>query len=416
MARILLGVTGGIAAYKALEFTRLAMASGHSVRAVQTESAQRFVGAASFEAITGAPVLTSEWETDPARGAFPGQPLPEHEPLNHLELVRNADVYLIAPATANTIAKLAGGLADNLVTSCVLAASCPVVVAPAMNHHMWRNAATQANVALLRERGITVIDPGEGALASRGEWGEGRLAPPEELLAAVEAQSPAGERPWDGLRVLVTAGGTREPIDEVRFIGNRSSGRMGIALAEAALGLGADVTVICANTSVPVPAGAEVVEAVTTGELAAACAVHFPAADLLLMAAAISDFRTVEPVTGKLERGGDGLTLELAATEDILAGLVAGRREDQVVVAFAAEHGEGAEERAARKLERKGADAIVVNDVSRPDIGFESSRNEVTIITGGEAVHLPIASKAEIAAGILAFCSRLLEGRRRSAV
>src|SRR3954471_18658472 len=186
MARILLGVSGGIAAYKALELVRLATAAGHAVRAVQTPASRRFVGTASFAALTGAPVLTDEFERDPARGAFPDQAPPDHDPLSHLELVRNADVFVIAPATANTIAKLAAGLADNLLTSAALAATCPVLVAPAMNHHMWGHAATRANLAALRERGVTVLAPGVGALGSKHEWGVGRLAEPADLLRAAE--------------------------------------------------------------------------------------------------------------------------------------------------------------------------------------------------------------------------------------
>jgi phosphopantothenoylcysteine decarboxylase/phosphopantothenate--cysteine ligase len=239
MARILLGVSGGIAAYKALELVRLATAAGHSVRAVQTPTAQRFVGAASFAALTGAPVLVDEFEHDPARGAFPGQAPPHHDPIGHLELVRNADAYLVAPASANTLAKLAHGLADNLLTSAALAARCPLVVAPAMNDAMWDSPATRANVETLRARGVTVLDPGAGRLASEGEWGAGRLPDPAELLSAVEAvlAGPAARGPQRhllGLHVLVTAGGTREPIDAVRYVGNRSSGRMGLALAAAA--------------------------------------------------------------------------------------------------------------------------------------------------------------------------------------
>src|SRR5919198_3618586 len=194
MARILLGVSGGIAAYKALELVRLATKAGHAVRVIQTPTSERFVGRASFAALTGAPVLVSEFEPDPARGAFPDQAPPEHDPLSHLELVRNADCYLVAPASANTLAKLAHGLADNLLTSAALAATCPVAVAPAMNHHMWGHPATQANLGLLRERGVIVIDPGTGALATKHEWGVGRLAEPAELLAAVEAVVPAGAR------------------------------------------------------------------------------------------------------------------------------------------------------------------------------------------------------------------------------
>src|SRR4051812_35662650 len=229
MARILVGVTGGIAAYKALELVRLATKAGHAVRVVQTETSQRFVGAASFAALTGAPVLTGEFERDPARGAFPDQRPPDHDPLNHLELVRNADVFLVAPASANTIAKLAHGLADNLLTSAALAAACPLIVAPAMNNHMYEHPATRANLDLLRERGVTVLDPGTGALGSKGEWGVGRLAEPPDLLRAVEAALPDAHGHLVGLRVLITAGGTREPIDSVRFVGNPRPGGVGVA-------------------------------------------------------------------------------------------------------------------------------------------------------------------------------------------
>src|SRR6187200_1676258 len=251
MARILLGVSGGISAYKAVELTRLAGKAGHLVRVVQTERALEFVGPATFEGITGAPVLVDEFERDPARGAFPGDPAPDHDPISHLEVVRRADVFVIAPASANTIAKLAYGLADNLLTSAALAATCPVVVAPAMNNHMYEHPATQANLASLRERGVTVLEPGVGALGSKGEWGVGRLVKPADLLAAAEAAMAPRSSHLVGLRFLVTAGGTREPIDAVRFVGNRSSGRMGFALAEAAAALGADVTVVAANVALP---------------------------------------------------------------------------------------------------------------------------------------------------------------------
>src|SRR4051812_44534743 len=224
MARILLGVSGGIAAYKALELTRLAMKAGHAVRVVQTEASTRFVGTASFAAITGAPALITEWEPDALRGAFPGDPAPEHAPLSHLALVERADLFVIAPASANTIAKLAHGQADNLLTAAALACRRPLIVAPAMNDAMYEHPATRANLATLRERGTIVLEPGTGALGSPGEWGVGRLPEPPELLAAVEAAVGRGGD-LDGLKVLVTAGGTREPIDAVRFVGNRSSGR-----------------------------------------------------------------------------------------------------------------------------------------------------------------------------------------------
>ena len=247
MARLLLGVSGGIAAYKALELVRLATAAGHAVRVIQTPASQRFVGAASFAALSGAPVLTGEFERDPLRGAFPGDPLPDHDPASHLALAAAADVFLIAPASANTIAKLAHGLADNLLTRGALAARCPLIVAPAMNDRMWEHPATQANVALLRERGAEILAPGTGRLATAGEWGTGRLPEPAELLAAVE---PAcARRRWRGTRMLVTAGGTREPIDAVRYLGNRSSGRMGFALADAAAARGAEVVVVAANVA-----------------------------------------------------------------------------------------------------------------------------------------------------------------------
>src|SRR6476660_5948109 len=311
MARILLGVSGGIAAYKALEVVRLATKAGHAVRVVQTPASQQFVGAASFAALTGAPVLTDEFERDPARGAFPDQAAPDHDPLSHLELVRNADAYLVAPASANTIAKLAHGLADNLLMSAALAAGCPLLVAPAMNDHMWEHPATRANLALLRERGVTVIDPGTGALASKGEWGAGRLADPAQLLAAVEALVPAGPRPWDGLNVLVTAGGTREPIDSVRFVGNRSSGRMGVALADEAAALGANVTLVAANATVAAGPAVRTLAVGTAAELQAACAAEFPAADVLLMAAAVADFRPAAAADTKLKKDGRAtLTLE----------------------------------------------------------------------------------------------------------
>src|ERR1700754_1309987 len=225
MARLLLGVSGGIAAYKSLEFARLATLAGHGVRVLMTPNAERFVGAASFEGIVGAPVLTSEYERDPMRGAFPGEEgeTSSHDPIGHLELAANCDAFLVAPASANTLAKLAGGFADSMLTTSFLACEAPRLIAPAMNDRMYADAATQVNLATLRERGVEVIEPEEGLLASRGERGRGRLPDPERLLAAVEAAASwEGSRPWDGLNVLVTAGGTREPIDPVRFIGNRS--------------------------------------------------------------------------------------------------------------------------------------------------------------------------------------------------
>jgi phosphopantothenoylcysteine decarboxylase/phosphopantothenate--cysteine ligase len=407
MARILLGVSGGIAAYKAVEFTRLAMKAGHAVRVLQTEHSLEFVGHATFEGITGAPVLVDEFERDPARGAFPGDPAPDHDPISHLEVVRRADAYVIAPASANTIAKLANGLADNLLTSAALAARCPLLVAPAMNDAMYENAATQANLETLQARGIVIVPPGTGALASRGEWGVGRLAEPPEILAAVEgilARATEGYAPrsLDGLRVLVTAGGTREPIDSVRYVGNRSSGRMGVAIAAEALRRGASVTLVGANLAVEPPEGAEVVHVATAAELETAVRSAFAQADVLVMAAAPADFRPKAAVDDKIKKDGrGGLTLELEPTTDVLAAVAAERRPGQTLVGFAAEHGGDPVAHGRLKLERKRVDAVVVNDISDRGIGFESDENEVTIVTASDVRKVPRGPKSTVAAAIV---------------
>jgi phosphopantothenoylcysteine decarboxylase / phosphopantothenate---cysteine ligase len=402
MARILLGVTGGIAAYKALELARLATKAGHGVRVLMTPTAERFVGRASFEGIVGAPVLSGEFERDPLRGSFPGDPVPDHDPIGHLAVVANADAYLIAPASANTIAKLAAGLADSMLTTSFLACTAPRAVAPAMNDRMYENAATQANLDTLRTRGIHVIDPEEGALASRGEHGVGRLPAPERLLAVVESLLPHAPGPWDGLRVVVSAGGTREPLDSVRFIGNRSSGRMGTALAQRAAARGAEVTLVAANVALPEPAGVRRIDVETTAELAAALQAEAPAAHVVLMAAAVADFRPAETEEGKIAREkGGSLDLRLEPTADVLASLATARPDGQTLVGFAAEHGEAAIERARAKLERKGLDLIVFNDVSRNDIGFDSGSNEVTLVAPGDERHVPLAAKEEVAEAIL---------------
>ena len=444
MARILLGVSGGIAAYKALELVRLATGAGHAVRVVQTPNSRRFVGEASFAALSGAPVLVSEFERDPMRGGFPGDELPKHEPLSHLELVANADLYLIAPASANTIAKLATGGAGDLLSSCALAASCPLLVAPAMNNHMYEHAATQANVRTLRERGVLIVEPGVGRLASKGEQGVGRLAEPAQLLAACEAalsgageprlngSAPSTAGDWSGLRVLVTAGGTRERVDSVRFLGNSSSGRMGLALAEVARERGAQVTLIAANVALPSSDAIVRRDVSTAAELEAACRTEFADCDVLLMAAAVADFRPVAPRADKIKKSelaataGAGISLELEPTTDVLATLAADRRPGQTLVGFAAEHGQRAVELARRKLVEKGVDAIVVNDISRADIGFDVDANEVTILTAaapangndraatsepGGARKVARAAKAQVAQTILDAVLELRAGR-----
>lgn len=406
MARLLIGVSGGIAAYKALEVVRLATKQGHRVRVVQTPTSERFVGSASFAALTGAPVLTSEFEPDPNRGAYPGEPLPDRQPISHLALVERADAYLLAPATANTIAKLAHGLADNLVTSAALAATCPVAIAPAMNNWMYLHPATQENLKLLSGRGVTIIPPGEGELASHGEYGVGRLAEPPQILAAVEQLLTAPS--LAGVNVLITAGGTREPIDSVRFIGNRSSGRMGFALAREAARRGASVTLIAANAPLEPPPAATVINVNTAADLQAACEAEFDATDVLLMSAAVADFRPAHTAERKLKKDEGVPTIALEPTADILAGLSERRRPGQTLIGFAAEHGAHAVSYGRGKLTRKNLDAVVVNDIADPGIGFDSDENEVTIVSAdGSDRHVPRARKDLIAAAVLDEVERL---------
>lgn len=427
MARILVGVSGGIAAYKAVELVRLAHKAGHAVRVVMTPEAERFVGAATFAGITGAPVLTSAWEPDPARGAFGDQSPPEHAPISHLALAGNADVYLVAPATANTLAKLAHGLADSLLTEAALAATCPLVLAPAMNARMWAHPATRANVALLRERAAVVLEPGTGDLASPGEHGVGRLPEPPELLAAVEAALPQpnaatdglrpsvpgpsvsrGAGPLEGLRVLVTAGGTREPIDAVRWLGNRSSGRMGWALAGEAAARGAIVDVLAAHVDLPRLPGIAYRDTGSAQELLEAAEAAFARTDVLLMAAAVADFRPTAPAATKLKKEQGVPELALEATQDVLATLSSARRPGQVLVGFAAETGEGWVEHGRAKLARKGLDLVVVNDVAREDVGFGSADNEVWLLAAdGAERHVARTSKAAVARVVLDEVMRL---------
>jgi phosphopantothenoylcysteine decarboxylase/phosphopantothenate--cysteine ligase len=412
MARLLLGVSGGIAAYKALETARLATKAGHAVRVLQSEASTRFVGPASFAGITGAPVLIDEFEHDPLRGAYPGEPTPDRNPISHLALAERADAYVIAPASANTIAKLASGVADNLLTTAALAARCPVLVAPAMNNNMYVHPATQANLELLAARGVVVIAPDEGELASHGEHGVGRLPEPARLLAAVEAAIVSSSGALIGARVLVTAGGTREPIDSVRFIGNRSSGRMGLALAEQAARRGAEVTLVMANVALAPPHRASVVEVQTAAELAEACEREFDRCDVLLMAAAVADFRPRQPADRKLKKELVPPTIELEPTVDILSGLAQRRRPGQVLVGFAAEHGDQAVDNALEKLERKRLDAVIVNDISQPGIGFDAADNEVTIVCAdGRRQRVSKASKEQVAGVILDEVELLIAGK-----
>ena len=387
MAEVLLGVSGGIAAYKAIDVMRILQRRGHGVTVVMTRSAQRFVGPATFAALSGRPVGVD---------LFGAESLPGY---GHLELARRGDLLLVAPASANTVARMAAGLGDGLLGSVHLAFDGPVLVAPAMNTRMYLHPATVDNLALLGARGVQVIPPGTGLLAD-GDVGVGRLAEPTDIVDAVEARL-AGAGTLAGRRVLVTAGGTQEPIDPVRYIGNRSSGRMGWAIAAAARRRGAEVTVLSANVVLPRDPGIRYVDAPTAAEMHRAALHSFPRCDVLVMAAAVADFRPPTARAGKIDKSAeDVLALELEPTADILADLT-GRREAQVVVGFAAEHGAAGLERARAKRARKRLDLIVHNDVSVDGIGFGSGQNEITIIGAEGEEALPRMGKDACAERIL---------------
>ena len=384
MARVLLGVTGGIAAYKACELVRLLVQDGHEVTPVLTPDAERFVTAHTFEALA---------RREAARDLYP-----------HLA---DADLLVIAPLSANTLAKLAHGLADNVLTQAVLAVRGPVLVAPAMNVRMWEHPATQANLALLVERGVHVIGPESGELAE-GEHGPGRMAEPEDVFARC-LELLGADGPLRGRRVLVSAGGTREPLDSVRFVGNRSSGKMGVALAREARRRGAEVTLVASNLAVPPPDGVEVVQAPSAADLAREVLARSDA-DVVVMAAAVADYRPAEPVGAKRPKDTDVWTIDLEPTEDVLAELGTRRRNGQILVGFAADEGEAGLVRARTKLTNKRGNLFVYNDVSRSDIGFESDWNELVLITveGEQAVSR--RSKEECAVAILDRVEALLRG------
>jgi phosphopantothenoylcysteine decarboxylase/phosphopantothenate--cysteine ligase len=376
MPSVLLGVSGGIAAYKACELCRLLVKEGHDVVPLVTPGAERFVTAETFRALARRP---------------PGDDL-------YLHLTR-ADLLVVAPCTANTLAKLAHGLADNVLTEAALAHRGPVLVAPAMNPRMWSHPATRANADALRARGVVLVGPDEGETAE-GELGVGRMAEPDEILGAVR-DLLMGTGPLRGKRVLVSAGGTREPLDAVRFVGNRSSGRMGVALAAEARRRGAEVTLLAANLAVPVPAGVELVETSTAAELEREALARGGDADVVVMAAAVADYRPAEALAVKRPKDTATWSLELEPTTDVLSALGERRRDGQLLVGFAAETGAAGLARAREKLSRKGADLFVLNDVSRTDIGFDTYENEVTLLTATGERTVPKAPKDEIAAAIL---------------
>jgi phosphopantothenoylcysteine decarboxylase/phosphopantothenate--cysteine ligase len=384
MARILLGVSGGIAAYKACEVCRLLVKAGHEVVPLVTPGAERFVTAETFRALARRPAAEDVY----------------------LHLTR-ADLLIVAPCTANTLAKLAHGLADNVLTEAALAHRGPMLVAPAMNPRMWSHPATRANTETLRSRGVTWVGPDEGETAE-GELGVGRMAEPEDIVRAAE-ELLAGIGPLRGKQVLISAGGTREPIDAVRFVGNRSSGRMGVALAAEARRRGARVTLLGANLAVAAPPGVELVETPTASELETEALARAVDADVVIMAAAIADYRPAEALATKRPKNRSGWSLELEPTTDVLARLGERRVPGQVLVGFAADQGEQGLARAREKLATKHADLFVFNDVGRDDIGFESTDNEVTLVrSGGSEQTIAKAPKDEIAAAILDEVERLL--------
>ena len=396
MAEIALGITGGISAYKAVEIARGLQQAGHGVTAVMTRGARRFVMPLTLEAITGREVVTDLWASG------------RNVDIEHIALATRIDLLLVAPATANTLARFAQGHADDFLSAMFLATRAPVVLAPAMNSQMYVHPAVVRNLALLRERGATIVDPGSGYLAC-GWVGQGRLAELDQILAAVSAGLRGPASPLTGRRVLITAGPTYEDIDPVRFIGNRASGRMGFALATEAVRRGAQVTVITGPSRVPAPAGAEVVPVRSAADMHAAVMARADAADVVIMAAAVADY-TIDPAAQKIAKADGPLVLTLRRTRDILAdvGALPSRAQGRpVLIGFAAEtHDVVAHARG--KLERKKADLIVANDVSRTDAGFDVDQNAVTLISATDVTEVPLQPKLGVARHILDRVEQLL--------
>lgn len=388
--RVLLIVTGGIAAYKACTVVRRLMDAGHEVRVAMTDAATRFVSPMTFEVLSGQAVGTSTFGDG------------DEEALDHVQWSREADLVLVTPATANFLAKMANGLADDLCSTLITTATNkPIVVAPAMNDQMWNNPANRENLARLQERGIEIVEPGSGFLAC-GVVAEGRLAEPEDIVRHVFGKFAPG--PLHGKRVLVTAGGTREPIDAVRYIGNRSTGRMGIALAEAALAAGAQVTLLLGPSELATPAGVELLRFESAESLAGLCREHAGAADVIFMSAAVGDYRLSEPSAGKSKKQDGVPRLELEPTEDILAGLGAGKRAGQQLVGFALETGsdQQVENEAAQKLKAKSLDLICGNRADVAGEGFAGDANRIYLLDAeGRGEWLPAGRKRELARRIV---------------
>ncbi len=380
--RIALGITGSIAAYKMVEFARRLTQAGAEVQVVLTHGAAQFVQPLAFQAVTGRIVVSEMFAMQDERAA------------GHVALGAWADVVLVAPATAHALARLAHGFADDLVATTALAARGPVIVAPAMETHMWRHAATQANVAQLSLRGVRIVTPESGELAS-GEIGEGRLAAPERLAAAID-EALAGSASLQGRHVIVTAGPTVEPIDPVRLLTNRSSGKMGYAVAVAARDAGADVTLISGPVALAAPVGVRLVRIETAAELLVALLAALPTADVVVMAAAVADYRPVAAAPGKLKKNGGEIVLRLVENPDVLRAAVAAKRKGTLIVGFKAETGD-AVAAARTMLVAKSLDLVAANDVSAPGSEFGSDTDQITIVSAKGAEVLPLLPKAEVA-------------------
>jgi len=396
--RIVLGVSGGISAYKAVEVCRLLVDEGAHVVPVLTAEAKRFVGEVTFSALASEPVMSTLWN--------------EASPIPHTALGQSADLVLVVPATANILARMASGVADDLLTATLLATRAPVMVCPAMHTEMWEHPAVQANLEVLRSRGVFVLPPEEGRLAG-GDWGSGRLPEPSTIVSRA-LEILASEDDMTGLVVLVSAGGTREPIDPVRFISNRSSGKQGHAIAEAAAHRGADVTLVTAS-SLAVPSGGRIrcIQVETAADMEKAMLAEALGSDVIVMAAAVADFRPKEAAMEKLIKEDGVPDIVLEPTPDILSALSARRRDGQVIVGFAAETND-AIEHGRRKLTRKGVDLVVLNDVTTPGAGFDHDTNEVTLLTESETVELPLISKRAVAQAVLDKVLSLLNPLERS--
>jgi phosphopantothenoylcysteine decarboxylase/phosphopantothenate--cysteine ligase len=385
---VALGVCGGIAAYKAVEVLRGLQKAGCTVRVAMTKRACEFVQPLTFRALSGSHVVVDDYAPD------------NPDPIAHITFSQTADLLIVAPATANIIAKFANGVADDFLTSTYLACSAPVLIAPAMNTTMWEHPATQRNLERLRADGVHIIEPDAGEMAC-GTIGPGRLSEPDRIVAAaLEILRSKRAMDLSGERFLITVGATREEIDPVRFISNRSSGRMGFALAEAALRRGGEVTVVAGNTSVAPPSGVRVVQATSAEEMSQAVAKERENASVFIGAAAIADYRPVERADQKIKKSQDSITLTLERTPDVLSQVAASRTNGMLVIGFAAET-ENVLANAREKLRSKKLDAIIANDVTREDAGFDSPTNAITIITKDNTLELPLMSKTEAADRIL---------------